>query len=100
MMRGMKEQSRDICVSAAASRPRNPASVPGRGKKFMSSTTFKDRLYGPPSLLSSWVSKFLCSGRGVKWPRKLITYLNSVRSLRMYGAVPPLTPILFLWSGA
>jgi hypothetical protein len=33
--------------------PRNLVSIPGKGKRFISSSQLSNRLWGPPSILSS-----------------------------------------------
>jgi len=78
------KEIRSFCVEGFGSR---------MSWEIFSSTPRPDRLWDPPTLLSSgyqWLFPWGYSGRGVK----LITHLHLVSKSRMHGAIPllPQTP--------
>jgi hypothetical protein len=67
-------------------------SIPGRSKRFISSTQRSDRLWGPPSVLVNWDWELFPRwyiGRGVK----VTIQPHLVPKLRMGGAISPLPHI-------
>jgi hypothetical protein len=78
-------------------RPRKRGSIPGRGKRCISSQKRWDRLWGPPSLLFNgyWgLFLWIWSSRSVKH----ITHCQLVPKSRMSGATSPLSHTPSWWA--
>jgi hypothetical protein len=73
-------------------------SSPDRGWEFFSSPPRRDRLWCPPSLLSSGHQRTFPGNKDI-WGLKLTTHLHLMQMSRMRGAIHPLLNTS-LWLGA
>lgn len=70
----------------------NCSSNPDRGKRFVSSSKYPERLFGPPVILFTDSGGFFRGGKGVRWPVHKDDHSSDlVPNLRVSGGVDPLS---------